>query len=167
MNIFFTLADLYEQKNILRKTSKKLKKWKFNWSPLVVDVDQICSKQWICPKLVYLRTKANNIWNISSTLMFQDQRSLTIWIEILREIYKDKWKKSAPRGKNTKKLRQSSHWISINQIALTPSTETCGLSPGVEKVLLQARKDAHLKNQFIVLPNGEDIAWWIVGKLKN
>jgi len=42
--------------------------------------------------------------------------------------------------------------------------QTCGL-PGAEKILLRQEKMHTFKNQFIVLPNGEDIVDVIVGKL--
>jgi len=64
---------------------------------------------------------------------------------------------------NTKKLRQSLLGYELIVDSAEQPAETCGL-PGAEKNITQARKK-YLKNQFIVLPNGEDIVDVIVGKL--
>jgi len=158
---FLALVDLAEQKHL---NKQKLKKTKF-----VIGGGRrpdMSSKQGICLCLVYLRQKPifeilGLLFDVSKT---KANDAFNYWIEILRYTASISNGRSRTDEAKYQKLRQSL----LGYELIVDSAEQPVQRPVdyQEKKYYSGKKKMHtFKNQFIVLPNGEDIVDVIVGKL--
>lgn len=126
------------------------------------------SKQGICLGLIYLRQKPifeilGLLFNVSKT---KANDTFNYWVEILREILPASQIEEVGKDEEKyQKLRQSllEHELIVDS-AEQPVERPVDYQE--QKKYYSGKKKMHtLKNQFIVLPNGEDIVDVIVGKL--
>ncbi len=164
---FLALVDLAEQRHLEKQAEKEKNKIRLISKGGGRKPD-MSSKEGICLCLVYLRQKPifeilGLLFNISKT---QANNTFNYWVEILREILPaSQMEEVGGDEEKYQKLRQSLlEYELIIDSAEQPVQRPVDYEE--QKKHYSGKKKMHTaKNQFIVLPNGEDIVDVIIGEL--
>ena len=164
---FLALVDLAEQKHLEKQAEIEKNKIRL----IAIGGGRranMSSKQGICLCLVYLRQKPifeilGLLFDVSKT---KANDAFNYWIEILRDILPASLMEEVGTDESKcQKLRQSL----LEYELIVDSAEQPVQRPvdyHEQKKYYSGKKKMHtFKNQFIVLPNGEDIVDVIIGKL--
>ena len=163
---FLALVDLAEQRHLekqveIEKTKVRIIASGGGRKP------EISPKQGVCLCLVYLRQKPifeilGLLFDISKT---KANDTFNYWVDILRDILPASQMEEASKSSQYEQLRRTLCEYEL----IVDSSEQAIERPGdyqEQKRYYSGKKKVHtLKNQFIVLPNGEDIVDVCIGQL--
>lgn len=164
---FLALVDLAEQRHLEKQV--KIEKTKVR---IIASgggrKPEISPKQGVCLCLIYLRQKPifeilGLLFDISKT---KANDTFNYWVDILRDILPASQMEQA--SKSSQKYEELRRILSRYEL-IVDSTEQAIERPGdyqEQKQYYSGKKKMHtMKNQFIVLPNGEDIVDVCIGQL--